>query len=56
MTAARKLGGSITGFIAGSGVKAVAEEAAKVDGMEKIIMVENAAYDKVLVRQRGCFF
>ncbi|KAI9874773.1 MAG: Electron transfer flavoprotein alpha-subunit [Pleopsidium flavum] len=48
VTAAHKLGGSITGFIAGSGVKSVAEEAAKVKGLEKIIMVENAAYDKGL--------
>lgn len=47
VTAAQKLGGSITGFVAGSGVKAVAEEAAKVKGIEKIIMVENGSYDKV---------
>lgn len=47
VTAAQKLGGSITGFIAGSGVKSVAEEAAKVNGLDKIIMVENGAYDKV---------
>ena len=48
VTAAQKLGGSITGFVAGSGVKAVAEEAAKVKGIEKIIMVDNGAYDKGL--------
>ncbi|KAI9830917.1 MAG: hypothetical protein M1819_005299 [Sarea resinae] len=48
VTAAQKLGGSISGFVAGSGVKAVAEEAAKVDGVEKIIMVESGAYDKGL--------
>lgn len=47
VTAAQKLGGSITGFIAGSGVKSVAEAAAKVKGLDKIIMVENGAYDKV---------
>jgi hypothetical protein len=47
VTAAQKLGGSITGFVAGSGVKAVAEEAAKIDGLEKVIMVENGSYDKV---------
>ena len=47
VTAAQKLGGSITGFIAGSNVKSVAEEAAKVKGLDKIIMIENAAYDKV---------
>ena len=47
VTAAQKLGGSTTGFIAGSGIRSVAEEAAKVKGVEKIIMVENSAYDKV---------
>lgn len=49
ITAARKVGGSVTAFIAGSGAKSVAEEAAKVDGLEKIITVENAAYDKVII-------
>jgi electron transfer flavoprotein alpha subunit len=46
VTAAKKLGGSITGFVAGGNIKAVAEEAAKVNGIEKIIAVDNAAYDK----------
>lgn len=49
ITAAQKLGGSITGFVAGSNIKGVAEEAAKVAGIEKVISVENAAYDKVCV-------
>jgi electron transfer flavoprotein alpha subunit len=48
VTAGEKLGGSVTGFVAGSGVKSVAEEAAKVKGIEKIIYVENGAYDKGL--------
>lgn len=47
VTAAQKLGGSITGLVAGSSIKAVAEEAAKVQGIEKIITVENGSYDKV---------
>ena len=47
VTAAQKLGGSITGFVAGAGTKAVANEAAKVKGLDKIIYVDNAAYDKV---------
>jgi electron transfer flavoprotein alpha subunit len=47
ITAAQKLGGSVTAFLAGSNIKAVAEEAAKVAGIEKIITVDNAAYDKV---------
>lgn len=46
-TAAKKLGGTVHGFIAGSNIKAVAEEAAKAEGVEKIIAVDNGAYDKV---------
>jgi hypothetical protein len=47
VTAAQKLGGSVTGFIAGSNVKAVAEEAARVAGIDKVVAVDNEAYDKV---------
>jgi electron transfer flavoprotein alpha subunit len=47
VTAAQKLGGSITGFLAGSNVKSAAESAARVHGLEKVITVENGAYDKV---------
>lgn len=47
VAAGQKLGGSVTAFVAGSGGKAVADEAAKVKGIEKIIYVENGAYDKV---------
>ena len=50
VTAAQKLGGSITGFVAGSNIKGVAEEAAKVAGIEKVIAVDNEAYDKVCLR------
>ncbi|KAJ3563839.1 hypothetical protein NPX13_g8060 [Xylaria arbuscula] len=48
ITAAKKVGGPVHGFVAGSGIKPVAEEAAKVEGVEKIIAVDNAAYDKGL--------
>ncbi|CEI65768.1 putative electron transfer flavoprotein subunit alpha [Fusarium venenatum] len=47
-TAAKKLGGTVHGFIAGTGVKSVAQEIAKAEGVEKIIAVENAAYEKGL--------
>jgi electron transfer flavoprotein alpha subunit len=47
VTAAQKLGGSITGFVAGSNIKGVAEEAAKVAGIEKVIAIDSSAYDKV---------
>lgn len=48
VTAGQKLGGSIHGFVAGKNVKGVAEQAAKVNGMEKVIMVENEAYERGL--------
>jgi Electron transfer flavoprotein domain len=47
VTAAKRLGGSVTGFIAGSNIKNVAEQAAKGNGMGKVVMVENGAYDRV---------
>ena len=53
VTAAQKLGGSITAFVAGSNIQSVAEEAAKVDGIEKVVMVDNGAYDKVRMRHRN---
>ncbi|KAI5868620.1 electron transfer flavoprotein, alpha subunit [Durotheca rogersii] len=48
VTAAKKLGGSVHAFVAGGSIKPVAEEAAKAEGVEKIIAVENAAYEKGL--------
>lgn len=48
VTAAAKIGGPIHGFIAGKNVKPIAEEAAKADGIEKVIMVENEAYERGL--------
>ncbi|KAI9886662.1 MAG: RNA polymerase II mediator complex subunit [Watsoniomyces obsoletus] len=48
VAAASKLGGSITAIIAGSGTRKVAEEAAKVPGLEKVIVIENEAYDRGL--------
>jgi electron transfer flavoprotein alpha subunit len=47
VSAAMKLGGEVTGFVAGSNTKAVAEDAAKVEGLDKVIYVDNADYDKV---------
>ncbi|KAJ5105054.1 hypothetical protein NUU61_002401 [Penicillium alfredii] len=48
IAAAQKLGGSVTGFLAGSGVKGTsAAEAAKIKGLEKVLAVENDAYEKV---------
>ena len=47
VTAAQKLGGSITCFLAGSNIRSAAESAARVRGVEKVITVDNIAYDKV---------
>ena len=51
ITAAKKLGGPIHVFVAGGNIKSVAEEAAKVDGVEKVIAVDSAAYEKVSGQQ-----
>ena len=48
VTAGKKLGGSVTGFIAGKNAKSVAEEASKVEGLEKILVADNDAYDRGL--------
>ncbi|CAL8575837.1 Electron transfer flavoprotein alpha-subunit [Xanthoria parietina] len=48
VTAAQGIGGSIVGFVAGSGIRAVAEQASQVKGLDKVIMVENGSYDKGL--------
>lgn len=47
ITAAKKLGGSIHAIVAGANVKGVAEVVAKVEGLEKVLVVENGAYEKV---------
>jgi electron transfer flavoprotein alpha subunit len=47
ITAAKQLGGPIHAFLAGSNIKGVAEEAAKVEGVEKVLAVDNGAYDRV---------
>ncbi len=47
ITAAKKLGGTVHGFVAGASVQEPAQQAAKVDGVDKIVTVESAAYEKV---------
>ena len=56
IAAAQKLGGSVTAFLAGSGVKGTsAAEAAKIKGLDKVIAVENDAYEKVCILLRLLF-
>lgn len=48
IAAAQKLGGPVTAFLAGTGVKGTsAAEAAKIKGLDKVVTVENDAYEKV---------
>lgn len=54
-TAAHKLGGPVTGLIAGGNVRSAAEDAAKVPGVDRIIIVENGAYDKVRITSPSTF-
>ncbi len=44
VTAARAMGGAITVLVAGQGAGAVAEAAARIDGVAKVIHVEGEAY------------
>ncbi|KAL2831050.1 ribosomal protein L1p/L10e family-domain-containing protein [Aspergillus pseudoustus] len=49
ISAALKLGGPVTAFVAGTGVKATsAAEAAQYKGVEKVVAVESEAYEKGL--------
>nr|WP_234397634.1 hypothetical protein [Sneathiella glossodoripedis] len=48
VTAAAALGGDIHVLVAGAGCAAVAEEAAKVNGVAKVILVDDAIYENAL--------
>jgi electron transfer flavoprotein alpha subunit len=48
VTAGSKLGGSVHGFIAGKAARTLAQDAAKINGLEKVIAVENEAYERGL--------
>jgi electron transfer flavoprotein alpha subunit len=47
VVAAQKLGGSVTALVAGKDAKAVAESAAQLKGVEKVLYINNDAYEKV---------
>ncbi len=44
VAAAQKIGGDITVLVAGSGAQAVADQAAQVAGVSKVLLADNAAY------------
>ncbi|MBL4585037.1 MAG: FAD-binding protein [Pseudomonadales bacterium] len=48
VTAAIEMGGDVTILVAGSGCGAVAEQAAKVAGVAKVLVADNAAYTNML--------
>ncbi|HET9904871.1 MAG TPA: FAD-binding protein [Xanthobacteraceae bacterium] len=48
LTAAKALGGEVHVLVAGAGCRAVAEQAAKLDGVAKVLLAEAPAYEHAL--------
>ncbi len=48
VSAAKAIGGDIHVLVAGSGCQAVADQAAKVDGVSKVLLADNAVYEHQL--------
>jgi electron transfer flavoprotein alpha subunit len=48
LTAAKQMGGDVHVLVAGSGAKAVADAAAKLDGVTKVLVADGAAYEHAL--------
>jgi len=48
LTAAKALGADVDVLVAGSGAKAVADAAAKLDGVKKVLLADGAAYEHAL--------
>jgi electron transfer flavoprotein alpha subunit len=48
LTAAKALGADVEVLVAGSGAKAVADAAAKLDGVKKVLLADGAAYEHAL--------
>ena len=53
IAAAKAIGGDIDVLVAGSGCGAVGEAAAKVDGVSKVLVADNAAYEHQLAENVG---
>ena len=53
VTAAAKIGGDVVVLVAGSNCGAVAEAAAKVTGVSKVLVADNAAYEYQLAENMG---
>jgi electron transfer flavoprotein alpha subunit len=48
LTAAKQIGGDVHVLVAGSGAKAVADAAAKLDGVAKVLLADGAPYEHAL--------
>lgn len=48
LTAAKKLGGSVTALVAGEAPEGVAKEVAKLEGVSKVLTAKDAAYAHAL--------
>ena len=48
VTAAKALGADVHVLVAGAGCRAVAEAAAKIDGVAKVLLAENPSYEHML--------
>ncbi|MEN8356670.1 electron transfer flavoprotein subunit alpha/FixB family protein [Acinetobacter towneri] len=55
VAAAQKIGGDITVLVAGSGAQAVADQAAKVAGVSKVLLADDAAYANQLAENVAKF-
>lgn len=51
VVAAQKIGGDITVLVAGSGAQAVADQAAKVAGVSKVLLADDAPYANQLAEK-----
>src|SRR6185295_8199636 len=48
LSAAKQMGGEVHVLVAGSGAKAVADAAAKLDGVAKVLLADGAPYEHAL--------
>ena len=53
LTAARAMGGDVHVLVAGAGCKAVADAAAKLDGVKKVLLADAPAYEHALAEPLG---
>ena len=53
VAAAKQIGGDVVVLVAGSGCAAVADQAAKVDGVSKVLLADNPAYAQQLAENMG---